>query len=104
MAFRKGASGNPNGRPRGSKNKVSGNLRLMIADFLENNFQKVIRDFKKLPPKDRLKFYTDLLPYAAPKLSSTDMSVSFEQMTDEQLDRLLQELLTKIQQNEQANS
>jgi hypothetical protein len=100
MGFEKGASGNPNGRPKGSKNKVSGNLRVMIADFLESNFQKVIRDFKKLSPKDRLHFYTELLPYAAPKLSSTDMSVSFEQLSDEQLDRLLHELLTKTQTNE----
>ncbi len=95
MGFEKGASGNPNGRPKGSKNKYKGTLRTMIADFLDNNFEKVTRDFKKLPAKDRLKFYVDLLPYAVPKLSSTEMNISFEQLTDDQLDKLLIELLTK---------
>jgi hypothetical protein len=76
MGFEKGASGNPNGRPKGSKNKYQGTLRSMIADFLDNNFEKVIRDFKKLSPKDRLKFFTDLLPYAVPKPGSSTSTVS----------------------------
>ncbi len=93
MAFKKGNSGNPKGRPKGSQNRAGGKLREVISDFLENRFEDVVNDFEQLEPKDRIKVYTDLLQYGVPKLQAVTNSVEFENMTDEQLDALFEKLL-----------
>jgi hypothetical protein len=92
MAFEKGISGNPNGRPKGSQNRATGQLRTFITDFLEQRFEQVVNDFEQLEPKDRIKIYTDLLQYGLPKLQSVSTGIDLENMSDEQLDQLLQHL------------
>lgn len=77
MPFQKGNSG----RPEGAINKTSKKVREAVVKFLENNIQTVQKDFTSLKtPNARLKFITELLPYAAPKLSSiqteTDSHIS----------------------------
>ena len=42
------------GRKKGSTNKATGNLRQFITEFLHNNKETLLSDFKKLPPKDRV--------------------------------------------------
>ncbi len=64
-------SNNPTGRPTGSKNKVTIDLRIRINDFLSDNWETLQADFKKLEPKDRLLFYEKLLSFGLPKLQST---------------------------------
>ncbi len=93
MAFKKGISGNINGRPKGSQNKAGGQLREVIANFLEQRFEDVVNDFEQLEPKDRIKVYTDLLQYGVPKLQAVSNAIEFEQMTDEHLDEIFLRLL-----------
>lgn len=89
MGLKKGMTNNPKGRPAGAKNKASGKLREDIALFLETKFEQVKADYRRLPPRERLKVYTELLPYAVPKLQSTDISIDFESLSEEQLDLLM---------------
>jgi hypothetical protein len=92
MTFTKGQSGNPSGRPKGSPNKTPNELRLMIGDFLKENFQEVKTAFDSLDPEKKAKVYTDLLSYGLPKLTASALSVRFEDLTDEQLDELIGKL------------
>jgi hypothetical protein len=92
MAFIKGMSGNPSGRPKGSRNKASEHLRGLIADFLEEKFDQVVQDFADLDPKDRIRFYCDMLQYSVPKLQSVGSSVDFENLSDQELDQIIEEL------------
>lgn len=101
MPFEKGNSGNPDGRPKGTNNKLSKQLRETINDFLETNFEVVINDFEKLTPKERLKFYCELLQYGLPKLQAVQMGTEFENLSDEQLNFIINELLKK---NEHQNT
>ncbi len=92
MPFIKGNSGNPNGRPIGSTNKASGQLRQAINDFLEMNFNKIQKDILTLQPKERVKAYTDLLQYGLPKLRATSLGFDFESMSEDQLDYIIDQL------------
>ena len=97
MAFVKGLSGNPTGRPKGSRNKSGEGLRNLISDFLENRFESIVKDFEQLEPKDRLKVYTDLLQYGLPKLQSVSTATSFENLGEDQLNEIINTLIKKYE-------
>jgi Family of unknown function (DUF5681) len=92
MPFKKGKSGNSSGRPRGSKNKVDEDLRASISNFLSGEFDSLRTDFKKMNPKDKMKFFTDLLPYAIPRLQNTSLEMDFERLSDDELDTIIESL------------
>jgi len=69
--FDKGNKGG--GRPKGSKNKATGELREVLQDFLDNNIVKIQNDFNVLEPKERLDTIIKLLDFALPKLQRTAM-------------------------------
>ena len=92
MGLKKGQTNNYNGRPTGSINKLCKPLRQSITEFLENNFAEVVSEWSKLEGKDKLNFYRDLLKFAVPTLQATEFKTDFEKMTDEQLDRVINEL------------
>ena len=85
-------SGNPAGKPKGAKNKVTLQLRELITQFLEEKFETIVSDFKKLEPKERVKFYCDLLQFGLPKLQSVSTEIEFEKLTEEQLDEIIERL------------
>lgn len=97
MGLPKGKTNNPNGRPKGSKNKASENLRKSVLDLLDENWDTIQRDLKKLEPKDRLGFLEKLLPYTLPKLQSVEVkaevNTKLESLNLVQLDRLIDHIL-----------
>lgn len=66
--------GNP-GKPKGAVTKISVKVRESIVNFLESNIDTIQKDFDKLQPRDRLHFVAEILPYAAPKLSSVQTEI-----------------------------
>lgn len=85
------------GRKPGTPNKVTGNMRTQVGNFLSKNWYKVQKDFNKLEPKDRLLFIEKLLKYTTPALSSFEAKIDYEKLSNEDLDLLVDKLLTKYQ-------
>lgn len=77
--IKKGEVRNPNGRPKGSPNKATAQLRELITKLVEREFENVDTLLLQLEPKERAKFITDLLKYAVPALSSISMEATVDQ-------------------------
>lgn len=81
-SFPKGVSGNPNGRKKGTPNKVTGKCRELIQSFCEGYITKIKSDFEQLDPKDRVKTFTDLLPFFLPKCQAIDLTAKVDAEID----------------------
>lgn len=67
--------GNP-GKPKGAVTKVNVKVREAIFAFLEKNIDSIQDNFDRLKPREKLQFVAEILPYAAPKLSSIQTELS----------------------------
>lgn len=92
MPFKRGQSGNPEGKPPGTKNKINQEIRQRIANFLDENFDKVKEDLEKLEPKDRVRFYIELLQFGLPKLKAIELTSDPNSISDEDLNLILKML------------
>ncbi len=73
--LKKGETNNPNGRPAGTPNKVTKELRERIQSFLEDNWQQIEKDFATLDPEKRVMLFEKLLQYTVPRLQATDLTI-----------------------------
>ena len=90
MPFKKGISGNNLGRPIGARGK--NNLREFITEFLEENTERIKKDFELLEPKDRIVLFEKLLKYSLPTLQATTLSTNLDKLSDIELDTIIEEL------------
>lgn len=74
MAFRKGKSGNPSGRPPGAKDKKSEKIRKWLLDIVENRRDMIADDLDAVDAATRLNFIAKILPYVAPRLASVELA------------------------------
>ena len=103
MGLHKGHTNNPDGRPPGALNKMSRKLRQNLTEFLENNFDIVIKEWKKLRGKDKVSFYRDLLQYAIPKMQSVGLYSEFDNLSDEDLQKLANNILKQAENGYNEN-
>ena len=65
---KKGTVNNPNGRPKGTPNKRSAELRDLMANFLSGNFNRFIQDMSVIEdPAMRSKVYLDAYKTIVPR-------------------------------------
>ena len=97
MGLPKGRTNNPNGRPKGSQNKITLEVKELIQELFYSNHDQLKDDFKQLDAKDRVKFMIDLLPFIVPKIKSIEMieeqpprEMRIIGMTQEEVDNMLE--------------
>jgi len=73
--FKKGESGNLLGRPTGSKNKVSEEIRSTIETFISSKMSEIQTLWDKLEPKEQALFLAKILDFSIPKLKATESEV-----------------------------
>lgn len=96
MPFEKGKSGNPNGRPPGKPNKVTGTIRDFVASLINENRDRIRKDIAGLEPKERLLLIERLLQYVIPKMASSTSDIRLEQLNDAELTSIASDILNRM--------
>ena len=73
MAQPKGSTGNPKGRPKGSPNKTTTEMRDMITKFVGDNLEKIQEDFDKLDPAKRIEMLDKMMKYVLPNRVAVEL-------------------------------
>ena len=89
MALKKGDRLNPNGRPKGSENKLNADLRSKLKTIIENNIDNVQSDLDKLKPIERLQVIERLLSFVLPKLQAQTIELDMNSLSDAQVDEII---------------
>lgn len=66
----KGQTNNPNGRPKGTPNKVTSSVRNFLMEVLNGNRDQFLNDLQTLKPVERIDVILKLLPYILPKVEN----------------------------------
>jgi hypothetical protein len=82
------------GRPTGTPNKTSEQIRRQLKEFIENNLDGLQEEFTKLKPAERFRVLDSLLSYVLPP------PISIDRLSEEQMQELFEQL--KIKYDEQA--
>jgi len=101
MGLPKGRTNNKKGRPKGTPNKITKEIRLKIDQFITDKISEIDEIWQELEPKDKFTFLSKLLEYAVPKLRSQELNITeYSNYTDEDLKKIATEILNNIE-NEQ---
>lgn len=84
------------GRAAGTPNKVSGTLKEWLTSLIDKNRKQIEKDLKGLSPKGRLLVIEKLMQYVIPKQAAQQVKLDFDSMTDEQLQRLVEEMTKEV--------
>lgn len=84
------------GRKKGTLNKATQTAKEWIVQTLSANWEQMKSDLKVLEPKERLQLLFKLLEYVAPKQRETSNNIKFEDLTDEEMDELIDKLTNGI--------
>ena len=73
--FKKGESGNPKGRGKGSRNRTSEEVRKSLLKLLDDNLSQLQKDIKSMKGKDRALLLINLAKHCtAPALNPEKLS------------------------------
>ena len=89
----KGKTNNPNGRPKGTPNKITQDVRQWLSTVIDKNRRQMERDLKALEPKERLQILERLMQYVIPKQQATAATVDLERLTDEQVNQVINTII-----------
>tara|TARA_R100000734_G_C3302889_1_gene93411 strand:+ start:340 stop:621 length:282 start_codon:yes stop_codon:yes gene_type:complete len=67
---------NRKGRPKGSSNKATNEIRQKFQDLIESNYDQLEKDLKTLRASERVKAIIDLAKFILPTLKATEIEVA----------------------------
>lgn len=96
MRYKKGITGNPGGRPKGTPNRTTAEAKELLNNILFSELENIRAALAKVHTKDAYKYLdlmSKLLAYVLPKAQTIDLNMNFEQLSDEQLIQICNTLI-----------
>lgn len=84
----KGKTNNPAGRPKGTKNRTTEEIRQSLLKLLDDNIDNLQTDIEALDSKERLTILINLAKHCTPP------AINPEKLTSEQLEQILDYIKT----------
>lgn len=78
MGLPKGKTNNPEGRPAGTPNKLTIELREALKTALSGEIERIPEYLNSLDEKDKLEALSKFMPYILPKFSTIEITGNFE--------------------------
>ncbi len=78
MRYKQGQSGNPKGRPKGSKNKSTAEMKEWLGLFLAEHRDELNEVWKELDPSDKYRYFVALMSFNIPKQQAVKADVTTE--------------------------
>lgn len=96
MARKKGTP-KTGGRSKGTPNKTTGELKQWVQELIDGNRSQLEKDMKTLDPHQRWKIIEKLMSYTIPKMQNVQANIDLAQLSDEQIDNIVNNLLKSIE-------
>jgi len=80
MRFKPGQSGNPNGRPPGSRNKANQEIKKVFQDILNENVETLRQDIAGLQPEKRVQALLKIAEFLLPKPQNIDLQLEYRHL------------------------
>jgi len=98
MGLPKGRTNNKKGRPKGTPNRVTKEIRLKIDQFITEKISEIDEIWQELEPKDKFTFLSKLLEYTLPKLRSQELNISeYNNFSTDELKTIANEIVKNIE-------
>lgn len=85
------------GRCKGTPNKATSQTKEWIKELIQGNHSQFEKDLKALKPYERVQVLAGMLKYCIPTLQAINASVEYSKLSDEDLNRITDELLSSIE-------
>lgn len=83
MTFKKGQSGNPNGRVKGSVNRTTKEFKQHLNNLLETAAPDMVQWLKEIEdPRERFQVLKDFAEYIHPKLSRSESKITLNEQDE----------------------
>lgn len=80
------------GRPKGSRNRITDEIRETFLNFINSNLEGLQKDFDKLDPKERFDVIFKLSKFVLPTLKAVEFGNALGELSDEDLTALVEKL------------
>ena len=80
------------GRVQGTPNAITSDLRAKINEIVDKQVDLINADLEALEPKERLMIVEKFLSYCLPKLQAQSFEIDFQNLSEQQLDVIINQL------------
>lgn len=83
------------GKPKGAKNRTTLEIKDFLNQFISENLNDLQANYDKLEPEKKLMFFERVLKYVLPQQREINQTIDVSQLTESELDKLINVALTK---------
>lgn len=90
--YRPVGTNNPNGRPRGAKNKSTAGTKAWLQSILEQHRDELTEGFAELSPRDKWKVALNIAQFIVPKQTAVAAKIDFETLSESDINNIINSL------------